>query len=57
MMTNAASTPSIRQHAATSPALAQQVVIVNGNPQMLEALETVLEAGHYDVVFVERSTW
>ena len=55
MMTNAASTPSARQHVATPPALAQQVVIVNGNPQMLEALDTVLEAGHYDVVFVESS--
>jgi CheY-like chemotaxis protein len=36
-------------------ALAQKVVIVNGNPGILELLETVLEAGHYDVVFVESS--
>jgi DNA-binding response OmpR family regulator len=32
---------------------AQKVVIVNGTPDILGLLETVLEAGHYDVVFVE----
>ena len=32
---------------------AQKVVIVNGSTEILELLETVLEAGHYDVVFVE----
>ena len=32
---------------------AQKVVIVNGTPEILGLLETVLEAGHYDVVFVE----
>jgi PleD family two-component response regulator len=32
---------------------AQKVVIVNGNTQILEVLETILDAGHYDVVFVE----
>lgn len=31
----------------------QKVVIVNGSPQVLELLETALDAGHYDVVFVE----
>jgi len=31
----------------------QKVVIVNGNNVTLELLETVLEAGHYNVVFVE----
>ena len=54
MMTNAAHTNSIRQHAAPA-AVAQKVVIVNGTAQMLETLEAVLEAGHYDVVFVESS--
>jgi CheY-like chemotaxis protein len=54
MMTNAATTDSTCQHAAT-PALMQKVVIVNGNPEMLELLETVLDAGRYDVVFVESS--
>jgi PleD family two-component response regulator len=32
---------------------AQKVVIVNGAPDILGLLETVLDAGHYDVVFVE----
>jgi CheY-like chemotaxis protein len=31
----------------------QTVVIVNGSPEILALLETVLEAGHYNVVFVE----
>jgi PleD family two-component response regulator len=52
MMTNTA-TDSVRQHAA--PITTQRVVIVNGSPEMLELLETVLDAGHYDVVFVESS--
>ena len=38
----------------TSPAT-QKVVIVNGSTDMLTLLETVLDAGHYDVVFVESS--
>src|SRR5712671_7832320 len=54
MMTNAATTDSLRQHAAAAIAT-QKVVIVNGSPEMLELLETVLDAGHYDVVFVESS--
>jgi PleD family two-component response regulator len=32
---------------------AQKVVIINGSTEVLESLETVLDAGHYDVVFVE----
>jgi PleD family two-component response regulator len=32
---------------------AQKVVIVNGSNEMLELLENVLDAGHYDVVFIE----
>jgi PleD family two-component response regulator len=51
MMTNAATADTLRQHAATTAS--QKVVIVNGSPEMLELLETVLDAGHYDVVFVE----
>ena len=54
MMTDAATTDSLRQHAAAATT-AQKVVIVNGSPEMLETLETVLDAGHYDVVFVESS--
>jgi PleD family two-component response regulator len=34
---------------------AQKVVIVNGNAGVFELLETVLDAGHYDIVFVESS--
>lgn len=40
--------------AAPSPA-AQKVVIVNGSAEVLGVLDTVLDAGHYDVVFVESS--
>jgi CheY-like chemotaxis protein len=38
-----------------SAGIAQKVVIVNGSPEVLELLETVLDAGHYDIVFVESS--
>ena len=31
----------------------QKVVIINGSADVLQALETALDAGHYDVVFVE----
>jgi len=40
------------EKAAPSQAM-QKVVIVNGSTDMLALLETVLSAGHYDVVFVE----
>jgi CheY-like chemotaxis protein len=40
-------------HAVAPSLTAQKVVIVNGTPEILELLDTVLEAGHYDVVFVE----
>src|SRR5262249_18258251 len=33
----------------------QKVVIINGSPEVLELLETVLDAGHYDIIFVESS--
>lgn len=39
----------------TSPTSTQKVVIINGSAEVLEMLETVLDAGHYDVVFVESS--
>jgi len=42
-------------HDAPSTTTAQKVVIVNGNAEILELLETVLDAGNYDVVFVESS--
>jgi PleD family two-component response regulator len=53
MMTNAATVDSLRQSAVTTTT--QKVVIVNGSPEMLEMLEAVLDAGRYDVVFVESS--
>jgi CheY-like chemotaxis protein len=31
----------------------QKVVVVNGNPDVLGMLESVLDAGRYDMVFVE----
>lgn len=58
MLTNVATTaaPTYRATDAPRPATAtQKVVIVNGNTDMLELVETVLDAGHYDIVFVESS--
>lgn len=40
----------------TTATATQKVVIVNGSHEMLGLLETVLEAGHYDVVMVESSS-
>jgi PleD family two-component response regulator len=57
MLTNAANAECSR--AAAEPLaptiVAQKVVIVNGSPEILDMLETALDAGHYDVVFVESS--
>ena len=33
----------------------QRVVVVNGNPNLLEMLEAVLDAGRYDMTFAEAS--
>lgn len=44
-----------RADAAAPTTAAQKVVIVNGSPEILGLLETALDAGHYDVVFVESS--
>ena len=57
MMTTATTTtgtiaPNDRTMATST---SQKVVIVNGSAEMLAVLETVLDAGHYDVVFVESS--
>ena len=40
-------------HVAVAPV--QKVVVVNGNTDVLGMLETVLDAGRYDMVFVESS--
>jgi len=51
MLTNAV---TLRQPALPGTTT-QKVLIVNGNAEILELLESVLDAGHYDVVFVESS--
>src|SRR5437667_8846149 len=51
MLTN----PVAAKRSAEAKDAAQKVVIVNGSTEILELLESVLEAGHYDVVFVESS--
>ena len=53
MMTDATTAACFRSQPEAT--LAQKVVIVNGSAEVLELLETVLDAGHYDVVFVESS--
>jgi CheY-like chemotaxis protein len=56
MLTNAATNAEASRAAADTvrpTIVAQKVVIVNGSPEILDLLETVLDAGHYDVVFVE----
>ena len=57
MMTNANTpTADVREPEDLTKATAtQKVVIVNGSTEILDLLETVLDAGHYDVVFVESS--
>jgi len=52
MLTNVTTAESLRQ-AVLPGTSTQKVVIVNGSPEVLELLETVLDEGHYDVVFVE----
>jgi CheY-like chemotaxis protein len=53
MMTNAVL--DSRRTNTPSAASAQKVVIVNGSSEILELFDGVLDAGHYDVVFVESS--
>lgn len=48
-------TNPIAAERCTETKTAQKVVIVNGSTEILELLESVLEAGHYDIVFVESS--
>jgi PleD family two-component response regulator len=40
-------------HTHNTPAPAQKVVVVNGNTEVLGMLESMLDAGRYDMVFVE----
>lgn len=47
-------TPDAHNHPADfNVAPNQKVVIVNGRPEVLELVEHALDAGHYDVIFVE----
>jgi PleD family two-component response regulator len=57
MLTNARSSNGLQHttNATASAAGTQKVVIVNGSSEILELLETVLDGGRYDVVFVESS--
>src|SRR5206468_9469804 len=58
MLTNVSTSADLlhlESRAAAATTAAQKVVIINGSTEMLELLETVLDAGHYDVVFVESS--
>jgi CheY-like chemotaxis protein len=52
--TSAGVTTDLRK-SVSSGAATQKVVIVNGSAEILELLETVLDAGRYDIVFVESS--
>jgi len=53
MLTNSATATD--RPTAVRPRVTQKVVIVNGNSSILDALDGALDAGHYDVVFVESS--
>jgi CheY-like chemotaxis protein len=56
IMTNVTTTNALRTRKDPTPSPAtQKVVIVNGSGEIFDLLETVLDAGHYDVVFVESS--
>src|SRR5207237_5229543 len=55
MMTTPFATDVRAASATPGPSTTHKGVIVNGSAEILELLETVLEAGHYDVVFVESS--
>jgi len=57
MISNAATTTLFRTTDGLATATAtQKVVVVNGSSEILDLLEAVLDAGHYDVVFVESSS-
>jgi PleD family two-component response regulator len=55
LTTTSATTATPRVDDIQTADATQKVVIVNGSTEMLELLETVLDAGHYDIVFVESS--
>jgi PleD family two-component response regulator len=53
MMMNTTTIGSTTPADSAKSTATQKVVIVNGSTDMMTLLETVLDAGHYDVVFVE----
>jgi CheY-like chemotaxis protein len=53
MLTDSTTTTTHRPASLVSASSSQRVMIVNGSGEMLELLEGVLQAGRYDVVFVE----
>src|ERR1700682_4706289 len=58
MLTNVSTTADLlrlERRQTMEATAAQKVVIVNGSAEILALLDTVLDAGHYDVVFVESS--
>ena len=55
MLTNPMTAEPGAARTTWTTAAARKVVIVNGSAETLAMLETLLEAGHYDVVFVESS--
>jgi len=58
MLTQASSSgtsAAVRTASTSRSGATQKVMIVNGSSDVLEVLEPVLEAGKYDVVFVESS--
>jgi len=59
MMTNGVTTsvigPNLRASGIKPGASAQKVVIVNGSLDIMELLEMALDAGRYDIVFVENN--
>ena len=42
-----------REPGPVSTTNSQRVVIVDGSAEIMDEIETVLDAGHYDIVFVE----
>ena len=52
-MTSLAAHDDLARGLATRRTAIQKVMIVNGSEEILSLLESLLDAGHYDVVFVE----
>jgi PleD family two-component response regulator len=55
MMTTSANADERNAGTGALTQAVQNVVIVNGTAAILDMVETALDAGHYDVVFVENS--